>query len=212
MTCNNPRADINRDGVVDFTDFVILGGAFGSKPGDPHWDPDADINQDGVVDDNDLIIFKANYGCKFDGWNPWADGVITDEEMALAKHHWLTGTPIYGHIITDAEISLLEYQWATGDVTVPEIPYKPECKEGDKKPGHVCVAGKWQKVTVAEPVVEPAAKVAAKRLTYKEALVLIDAGLPVYIKFDIPVLDQMPGIRWGLWMPVLPGFVLTTEP
>jgi len=57
-----------------------------------------------------------------------------------------------------------------------------------------------------------AAAEAAKRLTYEEAMERINAGLPVYIKFDIPVLDQIPGILWAVWMPVLPGFVLKTEP
>jgi len=50
MTCDNPRADINRDGVVDYKDLARLGAAFGSRPGDANWDPDADINQDGVID------------------------------------------------------------------------------------------------------------------------------------------------------------------
>jgi len=38
MTCDNPRADINRDGVVDYKDLARLGAAFGSRPGDANWE------------------------------------------------------------------------------------------------------------------------------------------------------------------------------
>jgi len=187
------RCDFNRDGYVNYDDAAVIKAAYDSRPGDSNWNPDADLNGDGIVNYKDLGILTKCWGpvapppeiepvpepVPFD-WNPWAaDGVITDDEIALAQHHWSTGTPINGHVITDAEISLLQYQWSTGDVTV--VP-----------------------ATVPEP--------AAKRLTYKEALELVNAGLPVYIKFDIPILDQMPGIQWGPGIPILPGFMLTREP
>jgi len=37
---------------------------------------------------------------------------------------------------------------------------------------------------------------------------------PCYIKFDIPILDQLPGIpcEWWWGLPLLPGFKKTTEP
>ena len=66
MTCDNPRADINRDGIVDNDDQILLGAAYGSRPGDSNWNPDADINQDGVVDYIDLAILGENFGCTFD--------------------------------------------------------------------------------------------------------------------------------------------------
>ena len=54
--------DLNDDGVVDIFDVVILALAFGSKPGDPNWNPDADLNDDGVVDIFDVVILINNFG------------------------------------------------------------------------------------------------------------------------------------------------------
>ena len=70
MECNNPRADINRDGIVNIDDELLLGAAYGSHPGDANWNPDADINQDGVVDSKDLGIIGANFGCTFEHTPP----------------------------------------------------------------------------------------------------------------------------------------------
>ena len=55
-------ADINRDGVVDGEDLMILGRAYGSSPGSSRWNADADLDGDGDVDNSDLEILKANYG------------------------------------------------------------------------------------------------------------------------------------------------------
>ena len=54
--------DLNNDGVVDIFDVVILAKAFGSKPGDPNWNPDADLNNDGVVDIFDVVILVNEFG------------------------------------------------------------------------------------------------------------------------------------------------------
>ena len=62
---------------------------------------------------------------------------------------------------------------------------KPECGEGDKKPGHVCVDGKWKEIEVV-PLPH-----ALKRL---------------YVKFAIPWLDLLPGIPYEPWMIIPPGF------
>jgi len=239
MTCNNPRADFNHDGVVDNDDFVAFAGAMGTKPGDPNWIPDADFNQDGVIDDADFAIFKANYGCTFDAarrppcgnyGDIDGDGSVTLKDAEyLAKY--VAG--ISGYTLTEDQKRRAN---VTGDGKITAVNAmliakyanhvydsfpvcgaapKPECTEGDKKPGHVCVAGKWQAVPVAptpgEPVPGPVTP-AAKRLTYEESLELVNAGLPVYIKFDIPILDQMPGIQWGPGIPILPGFMMTREP
>jgi len=56
------QGDINGDGVVNIKDMVIVGAAFGSKPGDPNWDPCADINNDGYVNILDAIIVGINFG------------------------------------------------------------------------------------------------------------------------------------------------------
>ncbi|RLI39315.1 hypothetical protein DRO69_14425, partial [Candidatus Bathyarchaeota archaeon] len=54
--------DINGDGVVNYLDAILLGAAFGSKPGDPRWNPNADINGDETVNYLDAIILGANFG------------------------------------------------------------------------------------------------------------------------------------------------------
>lgn len=54
--------DINGDGKVDIFDLVILGAAFGSKPGDINWDQRADFNDDSQVDIFDAIMLANNYG------------------------------------------------------------------------------------------------------------------------------------------------------
>jgi hypothetical protein len=60
--------DVNRDGVIDVRDAVLLGAAYGSKPGGPNWNPDADLNGDGIVDDKDAEILRAHFGLTFEEW------------------------------------------------------------------------------------------------------------------------------------------------
>jgi hypothetical protein len=54
--------DINADTYVNVKDAVILGVAFGSKPGDQSWNPNADINNDGFINVKDAVILGANFG------------------------------------------------------------------------------------------------------------------------------------------------------
>jgi len=54
--------DINRDGVVDMDDVVIMCEAYGSTPEDPNWNPDADLNKDNVVDILDVVLMAEDYG------------------------------------------------------------------------------------------------------------------------------------------------------
>lgn len=56
------KGDINKDNLVNYKDAIILGAAFGSRPGDPNWNSNADINGDGVVNYRDAIILGANFG------------------------------------------------------------------------------------------------------------------------------------------------------
>jgi hypothetical protein len=53
--------DINNDNFVDINDLVAWDAAWGSRAGDPHWNPQADINGDGVVDNADGILIVQNY-------------------------------------------------------------------------------------------------------------------------------------------------------
>jgi hypothetical protein len=54
--------DINKDGTADLHDLEIIAEAYGSRPGDPNWNPNADLNKDGVVNLLDLIIVAEDYG------------------------------------------------------------------------------------------------------------------------------------------------------
>ena len=94
-------------------------------------------------------------------------------------------------------------------------PPKPECTEGDKKAGYVCVGGKWQPApAVPEPVVPPVTPPIAppEYLTPEDADERIRAGLPCYIKCVLPILDMLPGIPYtrGAWVP--PFCAITSEP
>ena len=54
--------DVNNDSKVDMKDVAIVAMAYGSKVGDPRYNPQADLNSDGVVDIIDLMILTRNYG------------------------------------------------------------------------------------------------------------------------------------------------------
>jgi len=54
--------DINGDTYVNATDAIIIGWAFGSRLGDPRWNPNADLNQDGYINAKDVIILGINFG------------------------------------------------------------------------------------------------------------------------------------------------------
>jgi hypothetical protein len=41
---------------------VILAKAYGSKPGEPKWNPNADIDNNSIVGLSDLVILAKNYG------------------------------------------------------------------------------------------------------------------------------------------------------
>jgi parallel beta-helix repeat protein len=49
------EGDANRDGYIDFRDLEYIGNAFGSEPGDDHWNPDADLNGDLIVNILDMV-------------------------------------------------------------------------------------------------------------------------------------------------------------
>jgi hypothetical protein len=56
-----PLGDIDMDGSVDIIDAGILGLAFGSSPGMPHWVAAADLNNNGVIDIIDASIFAFHF-------------------------------------------------------------------------------------------------------------------------------------------------------
>jgi len=56
------QGDVNRDNRTNILDAIKLAGAFGSRLGDPKWDPRADLNHDNVVNVLDCIILARNFG------------------------------------------------------------------------------------------------------------------------------------------------------
>lgn len=56
--------DINRDKVVDIYDALRLSATFGTKIGDPKYDPNADLNNSGNIDIYDALILSAHFGEK----------------------------------------------------------------------------------------------------------------------------------------------------
>lgn len=54
--------DINHDNKVGIADISLAARAFGSRHGDPRWNPDADINQDQKIDLKDIALVAKQFG------------------------------------------------------------------------------------------------------------------------------------------------------
>jgi hypothetical protein len=54
--------DVNGDGIVLVDDILTVANAYGSRPGDPRWNPDADISGDGRIRVDDVFAVALNYG------------------------------------------------------------------------------------------------------------------------------------------------------
>jgi len=54
--------DVNLDGVIDLKDVFRVGKAYGTRPGDPKWDPACDFNHDGIIDLKDYYPVCQHYG------------------------------------------------------------------------------------------------------------------------------------------------------
>ena len=54
--------DVDGNFTVGLLDLVTVATAYGSKPGDPNWNPNADIEGNNVVGLQDLAILAQNYG------------------------------------------------------------------------------------------------------------------------------------------------------
>ena len=57
-----PSPDVNDNGIIDIVDIVTCALAFGSKPGNPNWNPIADVNQDGIIDIVDIVMIALHFG------------------------------------------------------------------------------------------------------------------------------------------------------
>lgn len=69
--------DINGDGIVNEIDQDLYSAAYGSRPGDPNWNPDADISGDGFVDISDgcyISYYLGEEANRRDGSYSWYSG------------------------------------------------------------------------------------------------------------------------------------------
>ena len=56
------NGDIDGDGDVDFSDFLLFTSAFGTMEGEPGYNPAADLDGDGAVVFSDFLIFVSAFG------------------------------------------------------------------------------------------------------------------------------------------------------
>ena len=61
---DNVQGDVNKDGIVDNKDLLMLERALGAERIDPDWVEECDLNEDGCIDFTDLEILKSNLGSK----------------------------------------------------------------------------------------------------------------------------------------------------
>ncbi len=55
-------SDFNKDGKVDYTDFVLFASKFGSTQGDALFDARFDLDKNGEVDFEDFVAFAEVFG------------------------------------------------------------------------------------------------------------------------------------------------------
>jgi len=88
--------DINVDGEVNLTDLSLLGQAWNSRIGNPHYNECADINNDGVINSGDLSILGQHWGERrfLTKCFPLRPGNMTPRVHIYQSGNlsWLTGT------------------------------------------------------------------------------------------------------------------------
>lgn len=57
-----PSPDFDRNGMVDFTDFILFAGAFGKSWADEDFKPWFDLDLNGEVGFSDFVIFGSAFG------------------------------------------------------------------------------------------------------------------------------------------------------
>ncbi len=54
--------DVNRDGIVNIQDYVLLSVSYGTSSGSQGYNQNADLNSDNVINIQDYLIISVNYG------------------------------------------------------------------------------------------------------------------------------------------------------
>ncbi len=62
-----PSPDFDENGVVDFPDFLLFVGAFGSQEGQKMYEARYDLNSDGAIGFDDFLVFASSFGKRTTG-------------------------------------------------------------------------------------------------------------------------------------------------
>ncbi len=201
--------DVNGDGVVDQVDATLLWNwvSFRNERETTYKLPcpwNADVNGDGIVNIGDAVLlmnwvkFPNERGTTYKFSTP--DRIFICNEGAKRNPTTLgDGSVIY------AEVCRNNAWVPTGDTG----PTKPECTEGDKKAGYVCVAGKWRPTPAVPGPVPP-----VEPTPYQPGPPVMP---PADGMFTIEFQEMIPGVKPprmpllvpGLeTLPLLPGWIV----
>ena len=82
-SCATPSPDLDNDGTVGFSDYLIFARVFNSREGDGTYAARYDLNSDGSIDFPDFLIFAESFGRE--SWS----GVISPDRVALPPPTWI---------------------------------------------------------------------------------------------------------------------------
>ena len=81
--CAAPSPDLDSDGKVGFSDFLIFAGVFNSREGDGNYEPRYDLNSNGSIEFSDFLIFAESFGKQ-----SWSE-VISLDKVTLPPPTWI---------------------------------------------------------------------------------------------------------------------------
>lgn len=99
-----PSPDFDESGVVDFTDFLLFVGTFGSQEGQKMYEARYDLNGDGAIGFDDFLIFVSSFGKRTTGSVSDLQGESRFGVSTLAK----TGESI-GVILLKGNLAAIHY-------------------------------------------------------------------------------------------------------
>ena len=80
-----PSPDFDESGVVDFPDFLLFVGAFGSQEGQKMYEARYDLNGDGAIGFDDFLVFVSSFGKRTTGSVSDLQGELLFGVSTLAK-------------------------------------------------------------------------------------------------------------------------------